>query len=211
MKRIFAYILTVIFFITAPTNFAQDLKIGLTYGNINIQQLYEYSGSDFMINTDWRSGKSFGFTMKYSFDNLPLRLNADILYTNLDGAGFYFVNNSITGSPFPVDTKTSMFNINIGAELKIIDGKISPYLGPTLNFFSLDDVEISSARLGKMKLNEGEYLGGGVKTGAEIQVIDYIMLDLSLHYIDFDLFTKSKDARNNLSSVNIMATIYLNL
>ena len=202
------------------TAFAQDLKIGFTFGNVNIQGLYTYTGNNFFVNTDWNSARSFGISAKYNLENLPLRFSADFIYSDVDGAGFYnpIIANPNPGTEYvvpPVNTEADMLSFNLGGEWVIVKDRFSPYVGATINYLSFSDIEVRFLSFGdvypKPDFAGESLLGGGIRAGSEIQLVDYIMIDLNAHYIDYDLFINSKESTNSFNSLNLMATLYLTL
>lgn len=192
MKKIISFIL-----ILSSISFSQGIGVGITGGLVN------FTGPDGFTNSIQDGGfgfkNSFGFGVKGKIDIplIPLSANASINYIPL---------SSKEGS---IEISSNILALGIGAEWSFIPGPLSPYAAVDLLFNSFGELEIKTP-LGTLKEKSFTRNGIAVGAGVAFTLLPVIDLDLSAKYAIYNLLG-SKSGEENVSSINIMATIYYNI
>lgn len=187
MKKLFVlFLFAAISLLNLQETNAQGIKIGIGGGLSSIQSPTYYTDA-----AGFSSEYHIGAKGKLSIPLFPITPIGFIEYHFLRGQ-----------TPAGADTKQNILSLGVGAEMGLLPGPLSPYVGLDLEFNNFGDLETTDLPTQSSVSRMGLGIGAGVML--TLLPIDF---DVSLKYQMLNLFGK-ENGEETIGIINLNAAIF---
>ena len=215
-----SYLLTAFLFF-ATFNYTQTIQIGFGGGSTIV------TGSEFYTNElkgyflldmlkqveqysldlqglDFLSEYNVCIKAKMLFPDFPISIYGELSYNFLKGKGEVRIINPVSSSSFPLprdaESKCNLFNTSLGAEIRVLNQTMTPYIDLGFVISYLGDINIKTAD--DYKDYEEMFLEGALRYGFEAGIgWDYkfssnCIVGISTKFTGNNLFGKLADEKS---------------
>lgn len=184
---------------------AQMLRIG-PGGGLNMIKTPDYYTKEAPAGLGFSDELALGLKAKFSVPLLPLRITGQAFYTKLKSES----DANIAGKNYNIGYSSSIFSLGVGAEMSLLPGPVSPYLGVDLLINSFGELKVDSGNevVGQFSNSTDGFsrFGLGLGAGVEFTLLPKVDIDVSAKYNLNNMIGK-ESGEENINSLQISGTL----
>lgn len=176
---------------------AQSIDLGVGGGLTLVQSPASYTD-----RYGFSSEYHIGIKGRLNFPLLPITPYGYIDYHFFRGTASGITTVGLLPPPTDLSTKQDLLSFGVGAELPLIPGPISPYLGLDFEYNSFGDL-----KYGPFTVSGNSRSGIGIGAGVLFKLLPFVNIDASLKYQMLNLFGKS-DGEDTIGIINLNLALF---